>query len=445
MVLGQNVYTGTKHDMKKLITSAGLVVLGAATLEAQQLYAPAPGLTTTELSKPWSVSGAIRGFYDDNYALTPSGGIPTAGGVIKPQSSYGFEVMPSAALNWTMEQTYIGLSYVYGLTYFEDRPGNKIDQSHQANVKLSHAFTDRYKLDIADSFVATKEPDLLAPNVSPNATIRTRQDMVRNYGSANFSAGLSDQLSVVLGYSNTFYDFSDSGPGSLSALLDRDEHLATANLRWQALPQTVALVGYSFGILDYSRANTDTMIFDPMIGRDLTSRERSSYSHYVYAGIDQSFNPQLDASVRVGAQITDYYNYPGNTDDHISPYADANLTYHVTPDSWIQVGVRHSMMATDGAALDQENTTAYGSVNYRVLPPLVASLLGQYQYNTFNQGYGEYAGKAENFYLVGLNLAYDFNKFLAAEVGYNYDRLDSDLAFRTFTRNRVYIGLRASY
>src|SRR3954462_6456780 len=106
--------------MKKLITSAGMAVLGAASLNAQQIYAPAPGLTTTQLSKPWSVSAAIRGFYDDNYALTPSNGLidPATGARIKPQESYGWEITPSAGLNWAMEQTFIGLSYTYSAKYF---------------------------------------------------------------------------------------------------------------------------------------------------------------------------------------------------------------------------------------------------------------------------------------------------------------------------------------
>ena len=46
---------------------------------------------------------------------------------------------------------------------------------------------------------------------------------------------------------------------------------------------------------------------------------------------------------------------------------------------------------------------------------------------------------------MGVNVTYEINKFLAAEAGYNYDRLDSDVGFRSFTRNRVYVGLRASY
>ncbi len=443
--------------MKKLITSAGMAVLGAASLNAQQIYAPAPGLTTTQLSKPWSVSAAIRGFYDDNYALTPRAGYvdPVTGAKTKPRDSFGFEVSPSAGLNWSMEQTYIGLGYVYSLKWFEDRPEHKIDQSHQANVKLSHAFTDRYKLDLADSFVLTREPDLIAPANAPNTTIRSRLDVLRNYGTANFTAGLTDQLSTVLGYSNTLYDYRDNGAGSLSALLDRMEHLGTVNLRWQVLPSTVALVGYQFGVTDFT-ADESTGILNPNFpatGRaTLWSDERNNISHYAYLGADHSFNPQLDASIRVGAQFTEYNNLPGKNEDNVSPYADANVTYKMTPDSALQVGVRHSRIATDAAALDQENTTAYGSFSYRVLPPLTASLLGQYQFNTFENGQPTAAGssitfkdKSENFWLVGLNLTYEINRFLAAEAGYSYDRLDSDLGFRSFSRNRVYVGLRASY
>jgi hypothetical protein len=453
--------------MKKLITSAGMVVLGATALKAQQVYAPAPGLTTTQLSKPWSVSAAVRGFYDDNYALTPKQGIPEIGpggavvGTIKPQSSWGWEVSPSAGLNWAMEQTYIGLSYVYDYRYFMDRHPHS-DQTHEANLKLSHAFTDRYKLDIQDSFVSTRQPELVAPANAPALSasigLRSKQDVMRNYGAATMSAGLTDQLSVVLGYSNTLYDFADKGPASLSALLNRMEHLASVNLRWQLQPSTVALIGYQFGVMDFTEegsgqgGNADTGIVNPNNPtKDLLSEQRNSYSHYVYVGLDHNFNPQFDTSLRIGAEITEFYNLPGGSDDYISPYADANVTYHVTPDSWVQLGVRHSRIATDAAALDQENTTVYGSVNYRVVPPLVASLLGQFQYNTFQSGTTmvfsptTFAGKSEKFYLVGLNLSYEFNKYLAAEAGYDYDRLDSDIAFRTFSRNRVYFGLRASY
>ena len=49
--------------MKKFLTSAGFIALGVSGLQA----AYAPDLTPMEASKPWSVSAALRGFYDDNY------------------------------------------------------------------------------------------------------------------------------------------------------------------------------------------------------------------------------------------------------------------------------------------------------------------------------------------------------------------------------------------
>jgi len=303
--------------------------------------------------------------------------------------------------------------------------------------------------------VKTREPDLIAPDSFPSSTIRTRQDMLRNYGAATATLGLTDQLGLMFGYSNTLYDFSDDGAGSLSSLLDRMEHLASVNLRWQVLPSTVALVGYNFGYMDFS-GNENTLIPNrsyPRAGSPtLYSDERNNYSHYIYVGADHSFNPQLETSVRVGAQIIQYYNLPGDEEDDVTPYADANITYHMAPDSALQVGVRHSRMATEAAALDQENTTVYGSFNYRILPALTGSLLGQFQYNAFQDGQRSYIGspvtfedKSENFFLVGVNLTYEINKFLAAEAGYNYDRLDSDVGVRSFTRNRVYVGLRATY
>ena len=131
--LGETFYTGTKNRYEKTDHVRRFGCLGCCERQAQQVYAPAPGLTSTQLSKPWSVSAAIRGFYDDNYALTPSRGLvdPVTGARIEPRESYGYEVTPSVGLNWTMEQTYIGLSYLYSLKFFEDRPEHKYDQSHR--------------------------------------------------------------------------------------------------------------------------------------------------------------------------------------------------------------------------------------------------------------------------------------------------------------------------
>ena len=69
--------------------------------------------------------------------------------------------------------------------------------------------------------------------------------------------------------------------------------------------------------------------------------------------------------------------------------------------------------------------------------------MGQIQHSTFNGG--ELNNETDIFYLVGLNFEYRFNPHFSANAGYNYDKLDSDLGGRSFDRNRVYIGVTASY
>ena len=136
--------------MKKIIASAGLVAFGAAGLQA----AYAPGLSSLETSKPWSISATLRGFYDDNYNTAPSGP--------NKLDSFGFEVTPKVGLNLPLEQTYIGLRYIYDLKYFEDRPKNNYDQTHEFEAVLSHTFSERYSVDLSDSFVLAQEPELLS-------------------------------------------------------------------------------------------------------------------------------------------------------------------------------------------------------------------------------------------------------------------------------------------
>lgn len=420
--------------MKKIITSASLVALGAASVQA----AYTPSMEAGDSAKPWSVSASLRGFYDDNYTTSPK---PFA------RESFGVELSPAADLNLRpTEQTYIGLSYAYSMRWYEDRKQNSADHSHQANAKLSHAFSERYQLDLSDSFVIAQEPQVLDPSAVVTTPLRSNGNNIRNTGSATVTAAWTELFSTVLGYSNTFYDYDQTGPASRSALLDRMEHLITINGRWQALPQTVAVLGYQYGMIDYTSKNS--LNFFTYVNPDV----RDNKSHYAYVGVDQGIAQNLNASVRVGAQITDYDNpVPGSTQDTVNPYVDANATWTYMKDSYLQLGVRHSRSQTDVAffgasavpTLDAETTTVYGSLNHQILPKLTGSVLGQAQFSSFESGAAD--NLSDYFFLVGVNLAYEINKFLVAETGYNYDRLDSDLAGRSYTRNRIYIGLRARY
>jgi len=426
--------------MKKIIASAGLAAVGAASLHG----AYAPGLSPQEKSKPWTISATVRGFYDDN---------PTASVEADKQPSWGLEISPSLAVNLALDQTLIGFNYTYDMRYYEARPRHEADHSHLVGLNINHAITDRYKLEVSDNFHYAQEAELEGIVSNPTGTLRHELSYAHNTGRVAFNAELTPILAVVAAYQNDYWDFEQRGDGSLSALLDRIEHLGSITARWQAMPSTVGLLSYEYGLIDHiSNESLDSrnalapgfFVVDP--------GTRDARSHYVSVGAEQTFTSQLTGKARIGAQFTEYPNALATQDDSVvSPYADASASWTYNPGSYLQLGIKHQRNQTDvgigGAGStpvqDQESTGVYGVVNHRIAPNLTGSLLGQVQHSSFRGG--GFEGKVDILGAVGVNFAYQVNAFVTAEAGYNYDRLDSDVTGRSFTRNRIYFGLRASY
>ena len=432
--------------MKKIIASAGLIALGATGVHAAMdaAFDPNDG-------KIWSVSATLRGFYDDNYAIQPSNARDAGGNRLK-RDSYGFEVSPKGMVHLSNDQTDFGAQYVYSLRYYEDREKNKADHSHQFDLWLKHNFNERYNVLVTDSFVVAQEPELIDPTFS--TPTRANGDNIRNNGAINFNAGLTERLGLAFGYRNNFYDYkNDSGTTfapSRSGLLDRIEHLANLDLRWKVQPQTTALVGYQFAWSDY---NGDEEIASGLdTSEPLKSDVRNTRSHYAYVGVEHSMSDTWSAGVRLGGRYTDYYNTP-DSETSLSPYANLLTRYTYLPGSYFELGFRHDRNATDvisttltggnRVTTDQESSAVYATLNHRITPKLTGNVLGQLQHSTFNGGSADNA--KDDFFIAGVNLTYRFNHYFSAEAGYNYDRLDSDDPTRSFTRNRAYIGVTATY
>src|SRR6185436_6677528 len=199
--------------MKKIFASAGLVAVGAAGLHAQNYG----DLTPEQASKRWSVSAAVRGFYDDNYTTRPSGP--------DKRDSFGFEISPSFNLNFPLETSFVSLSYVYSARWFEDRDDHQWDQSHDARLAFDHRFSERYRLNFRDQFVYSVEPTIVnQQGVVTTPVLRSDAEGLHNHALATFDAELTRLWALRFSYGNDYYDYQDSGTNSYSALLDRDEH-----------------------------------------------------------------------------------------------------------------------------------------------------------------------------------------------------------------------------
>lgn len=417
--------------MKRLITCAGLAAFGVATLDAQPVGEPS-------LSKPWSVSAKLRGFYDDNYNTAPDSGYPYAAA-----ESFGISVAPSLAANLIGDQTTLSLRYDFDLRWYEDRTDDEIDMYHSASLDLAHTISERYSVEVHDSFVYADEPAVLEPGQAASFT-RTEGNNLRNYAGVGFNGGFTETWGYRLGYENTYYDYEEEGAGSRSALLDRMEHKGTVDFRRMLRPTTTALIGYAYGQTDYS----DDELLAP--GVPLTSDYRNFRSHFGFLGLDHQFNPQFDTQIRVGVQYAEFYEAE---DDHTAPYADAVLNYRYAEGSRFQVGVKSGMVSTDiaidqnysGVTLATDSTTFYTGVGHRLTSKLTAQVRAQWQMLEYlGQGEG-WNGEWDNYYAIDASLIYTLNEHLAFDAGYLWDRLDSDVANRGYDRNRAFIGVRATY
>ncbi len=419
---------------KSIIVAAGVCALFV--LNTQVFSQPA--------DKPWSVSATVRGFYDDNYLTRYSKSMGK-------RDSWGFEVSPEAKYSLRREMTTLDASYRYGMRYYADRSNNRADHSHELNLSLSHNFSDRCNLNFEDSFVVAQEPQVLEQLGGVTVPLRTEGNNMRNKVSGDLSYLVTEAIRIEPGYSFTFFDYEQTGDGSRSALLDRYEHLAYVNLRWtNMLENTDGIFGYQFGLVDHY---SNDRIQLPLIGALVPADVRDNYSHYVYVGGEYRFTELWKARLLVGAQYTKYNKANGIyrpllgrdiDEDSINPFIDASLIYQGRYGE-LQLGLRHARNQSDLVILDAEATSVYGSFKKDIIGGLKGSIVGMSQFSTFEDPVGALDNQSENFTIIGANLSYEFNKFVSAEVGYNYDLLSSDVPLRSYHRNRVYFGVRGTF
>ena len=233
--------------MKKFFVSVGLIAAGTASLQG----AYAPDWNSTEASM-WRISGTLRGFYDDNYETAPAGA---------KRGSFGFEVSPQLELNVPLQQTELGVRYTYGLYYYqkrEDLGENPIDQTHQFDLWVDHAFTERWQGKVQDSFVVGQEPEL----IDGGTLHRTSGDNISNTGTLTLNTIWTRLFSTALNYRNTFIDYQNrgtteadilsGGAPSLAGSLNRIDQSVSLDLQWLVAPETIAFVGGSFEWANYT-------------------------------------------------------------------------------------------------------------------------------------------------------------------------------------------------
>lgn len=440
--------------MKKLFISAGLVAVGAAGVQSALADA------TPQI---WTASATLRGFYDDNYASSNT-----------KKGSFGVEVSPSVSANINLQQTDFGARYIYGLYWYQKRQiqhQDPFDQSHEVDLWMDHAFDERWKMNVSDTFAIGQDPELLTPGAgnASAAPFRVSGNNLANHFNLALDTQWTRQFSTELTYDNNFYYYQQKGANvttnilgdvtavqaSNAGLLNRIEQTAGLALQWQFQPETTGFIGYNFTWFDYIQNEKIGVIPagpNPNAGKVYYSDSRNLYQNQLYIGVKHNFTANLSGTVKVGANYNDSYNdeVDSGSKTSWSPYANLALTYTYLPGSYAQVGFTHNINATDistvGGDLTQyeESSVIYGSINHHFTDKLLVSLIGQVVYSDYIGGGTSSLGTDVD-YSTGISLTYQFNRYFSADVGYNFDDLQSDIAGRSYSRNYCYLGVTATY
>jgi len=469
--------------MKKLIVSAGLVAAGVASVDS--VFGDGLDIISP---KSWSVSGNLRGFYDDNYNIAPG-----------KKGSFGAEVSPSISYNLPTQQSDMGIRYTYGLYYYQDRQDlglNPFDQTHQADLWLDHAFNERWHLNFTDTFGSGQEPELISgPNAAnPGAggtLFRVNGNNIGNHAKISLDTQWTPLFGTSLHYGNDFYDYDNHGSSllplasdptaqkmpastpftslgwqqlgptgaSLAGLLNRVDQNVGLDFNWTLSPTTKIIAGASVDLTTYT-GGEDIAVFNfytipagTPVPENLvyTSASRNSVSPSLYVGLNSQLTQNLSLQGTVGALYTDSYNDPLNATTSWSPTANISLTYTYNSGSYAQLGISQGENSTYISALSangsltqyQYSTTVFAAINQRIFEKFMASVIGRYIYSTY-QG-GAFSSEADNYFGLGVNLSYQISRHFSAEIGYNYDDLQSNIPGNGYNRNRAYIGLGANY
>ena len=438
--------------MKRVIASAGAFAVGMAGLHGANVT----GLTPQEQSKWWIVSGSLRTFYDDNSLNAPAdSAVP----------SFGIEFKPGIAINLPYEQTLISASYDFTLNYYEARPDSKVDQDHFFDVRFNHKFTERYEADVQNSFIYSDAPQILDTGGAITTTQRRGDSSgLRNRATIDFNARLTPVAGLASGYKNNLRDYKQTGVGSYSALLDSIEQLFHIDAQLFPSEHTVLFVGYQFGFIDYTSS-------DPLgytyVGGTLPGNGRppgsgsstnqvavlpdtkNNTSHYLYVGGRREFSRQLSGAGKIGLQFTDYYNLSQTS---WSPYLDLTSTYEYLPGSSGQLGLSVGRIPTDvvgvsatngSVTLDGLAASAYATLTHRFTSRITGICYLNYQHTVYNGG--DFDGQTADYVTIDTRLDYKLRENFFADLGYIWTHNLSSIPNSSFNRNRVYIGVRATY
>lgn len=374
--------------------------------------AAAPDLGTGSFSRtPFRVSVGVREGYDDNVYTTHDNTV----------DSFFTNANALVEYKFGSPRTKMDLQAFGGISYYYNRPfGRDYDVNAGVSLTISHQATPRLGLAAAMYLAYQSEPDF---NTGIGLNRRSGNYF---YTNDKFSTSYqwAPRFSTLSSYTLGVINYEDSAIGAFE---DRVDHTFGNEFRFLLLPTTTLVGEYRYQITVYDTAPRDSM------------------THYLLAGLDHSFSPRFNVSLRGGAQIREFDTFGERT----SPYGEATLNYALGERSSVSWNTRYGLDEPDVPGAASRTTFRTGlRANYAFTPRFSTNLSLYYQHDENDGSVSPgfiVPNFAEDVIDISLGLRYEINRTFAALAGYSHTEVFSDILFREYVRNRYYLGLNATF
>ena len=388
--------------------SRALIIGGLiAALPVRAVYAPIP---EQEQGKDltFSVKGGVA--YDSNIF----------GSATNERDSVIWTVAPRAVYNASLTaQTFFSASYGLTLDRFDDRPGDKLLDSHDASVRLAHAFSKATMIDLNNLFTVSRNPESLLPG----QTLNTNQSFTRNQLDGRFVTPITPKIGATVKARSIYYDYHDA---QLGRSLDRIENLFGVSGDYAILPEVKGVAEYRHQDVFYRRLG------------ELKNKK----SDYLMAGVDYDVARKMSLSGRLGAE---WRNRRAERDT-TAPYAEISAQYNYTEKSFLTGGYAYTLEETSDPETytDTKLHRFFANVQHSVTALIVASGSLTYEPGTL-QGRRGNPNISEKGFRGGAALSYLPTKNWTLSASYDYDRVRSDDSSRNLRRQRVALSAVFTY
>jgi hypothetical protein len=397
--------------LRPLMIVGGLVVA----FPALAVYAPTPD---QEQGKDLTLSLKAGFTYDTNIFGAATGAIDSGIWELAPKVSYNHSLT---------EQTFMAASYGLTADYFERRPGDKLLDSHEVNLRLAHQFSKSTTIDVNDVFQISRNPESLLPGIAGAAAtpLTADQSFSRNQLDARFDRELTPKIGLSVKARSIWFKYDNA---TLGRSLDRIENLYGLAGSYAVLPEVKAVAEYRHQDVFYRKLG----------------ETKNKASDFAMGGFDYAAAKKMTVTGRFGYEWRARESERSTT----TPYLEASLKYDYAEASYLAAGYTFTLEESSDTSrfTDTKVHRVFVSAQHKVTALITASATLIYENGTLQGrrsippfGFSQ-SNVDEDTVRAGLALSYLPTKNWMISVSYDYDNVDSGEASRNLNRDRVSVS-----